>query len=186
MSYVIYYSNYCENSKNVIKKLNQYPGIHWLCIDKRVKENNSTYIILENGEKVLLPPSITRIPAMLSLKDYSIIYGNDILNSFSAALETQVKVATKNNMEPVAFSFSGNNGVVSDFFSSWNLPASELSAAEGNGGMDQMHHYVNVNYVDNVSQQFPSKESYEKKSRMNPDMTIEKLMEKRNNEIKWN
>jgi hypothetical protein len=183
MSYVIYYSNYCENSKKTIKSLNSQQDIHWLCIDKRVKEKDGTYIVLENGQKVLLPPAVTRIPAMLSLRDYSITYGNDIIGIFSTRMETQVKVATKNNMEPVAFSFSsGNSSVVSDSFSSWDLDSSELSA-QGNGGIHQMHNYVDVNYIDQISGQV-SKDSYEKKSKMDESVTIDRLRQQREQELR--
>jgi hypothetical protein len=183
MSYVIYYSNYCENSKKTIKSLNSQQDIHWLCIDKRVKEKDGTYIVLENGQKVLLPPAVTRIPAMLSLRDYSITYGNDIIGIFSTRMETQVKVATKNNMEPVAFSFSGgNSSVVSDSFSSWELDSSQLSA-QGNGGVHQMHNYVDVNYIDNISGQV-SKDSYEKKSKMDESVTIDRLRQQREQELR--
>lgn len=183
MSYVIYYSNYCENSKKTIKSLNSQQDIHWLCIDKRVKEKDGTYIVLENGQKVLLPPAVTRIPAMLSLRDYSITYGNDIIGIFSTRMETQVKVATKNNMEPVAFSFgAGNGSVVSDSFSSWDLDSSQLSA-QGNGGIHQMHNYVDVNYIDQISGQV-AKDSYEKKSKMDESVTIDRLRQQREQELR--
>jgi hypothetical protein len=183
MSYVIYYSNYCENSKKTIKALNSQQDIHWLCIDKRVKEKEGTYILLENGQKVLLPPAITRIPAMLSLRDYRIIYGNDIIANFNTRIETQVQVATKNNMEPVAFSFgAGNSSVVSDSFSSWDLDSTQLSA-QGNGGMHQMHNYVDVNYMDHISGQV-SKDSYEKKSKLDESVTIDRLREQREKELR--
>lgn len=182
MSYVIYYSNHCENSKKTIKALNSQPDIHWLCIDNRVKEPSGTYIVLETGQKVLLPPAITRIPAMLSLKDYNIIYGNDIHQCFSKRMDSQVKVATQNNMEPTAFSFgNGNSNVVSDSFSSWDLNASDLEA-RGNGGIDQMHSYANVNYVDSISGTV-AKESYEKKPKMDENI-INQLQQQRDQELR--
>jgi hypothetical protein len=185
MSYVIYYSNYCENSKKIIKALNSQKGIHWLCIDKRTKEGNNTYILLENGQKVVLPPNINRIPALLSLSTYQTTFGNDILGLFSQRIEQQTATATQGNMEPVAFSFGGGGmgGVSSDFFSSWDLSPDQLSA-KGDGGIVQMHNYVGINHTDSISQ--PVAESdYKKGSRSgNTDSEMERLMAQRAADLK--
>ena len=58
MSSILYYSNNCEPSKKLIKTISSIKkikdDIHFLCVDKRVKENNgATYIILENSQKVI-------------------------------------------------------------------------------------------------------------------------------------
>jgi hypothetical protein len=168
MSHVIYYSNYCENSKKIIKALNSQRGIHWLCIDKRTKEGNTTYILLENGQKVVLPPNINRIPALMSLETYQVTFGNDILARFSARVEQQVAVATKGNMEPMAFSFGsgggGFGGVSSDSYSSWDLNPDQLSA-KGDGGISQMHSYVSVNHMDSISATPTNESDYKKGSR---------------------
>jgi hypothetical protein len=185
MSNVIYYSNYCENSKKIIKALNSQKDIHWLCIDKRTKEGNNTYILLENGQRVLLPPNINRIPALLSLTTYQTTFGNEILGIFSSKIETQTAVATKGNMEPMAFSFGsgGGAGVVSDFYSSWDLNTEQL-AATGNGGMMQMHNYVGINHTDNISSSL-SESDYKKGSRSgNTDAEMERLMAQRAADLK--
>ena len=52
MSKLLYYSNYCENSKkllSIVVKSNIKNDIHFICVDKRVQRNNKTYIILENN-----------------------------------------------------------------------------------------------------------------------------------------
>ena len=185
MSNVIYYSNYCENSKKIVKALNSQKDIHWLCIDKRVKEGNTTYILLENGQKVVLPPNINRIPALLSLSTYQTTFGNDILGMFSSRVEQQTAVATQGNMEPVAFSFGGGGGggVASDFYSSWDLNPDQLSAT-GNGGMMQMHSYVGINHTDSISQPINESE-YKKGSRSgNTDAEMERLMAQRAADLK--
>jgi hypothetical protein len=180
MSNVIYYSNYCENSKKIIKALKSLKEIHWVCIDKRVKEGNTTYILLENGQKLVLPPNINRIPALLSLSTYQTTFGNDILGMFSSRVEQQTAVATQGNMEPMAFSFGGGGGggVSSDFYSSWDLAPDQLTAT-GNGGMAQMHNYVGVNYTDTISQPI-SESEYKKESRSgNAESEMERLMAQR-------
>ena len=61
MSCILYYSKYCEISKKYIQVLSKSQSqnkIHFICIDKRIKdENNKTYIVLENGQKIILPES---------------------------------------------------------------------------------------------------------------------------------
>ena len=50
MSCVLYYSNYCGFSKNILTKLsrsNIKSDIHFLCVDKRVISDNKTYIVFD-------------------------------------------------------------------------------------------------------------------------------------------
>ena len=57
MSSILYYSNFCEHSKKLlhsISNLGDSSNIHFICIDRREKDNNNkTYIILENGQKMI-------------------------------------------------------------------------------------------------------------------------------------
>jgi uncharacterized protein YukJ len=149
MSCILYYSKYCEISKNylqLLSKSNVQKDIHFICIDKRVKEaNNKTYIILDNGQKIILPENITRVPALLLLTEgYKVLYGESILGHLKPREEIQVRQATQNNMEPMAFSFGGGfNDIVSDQFSFLDQQPEDLEA-KGNGGMRQMHNYVDL------------------------------------------
>ena len=154
MSCILYYSKYCEVSKKylqLLSKSNAQKDIHFIFIDKRVKEaNNKTYIILENGQKIILPENVTRVPALLLLtKGYQVLYGEQILEYLKPRQEVEVRQATQNNMEPMAFSFGGGGGggfsdVVSDQYSFLDQAPEDLEA-KGNGGMRQMHNYVDLN-----------------------------------------
>ena len=84
MSYILYYSKYCEVSKKyleLLSKSNIQKEIHFICIDKRtIDANNKTFIILENGQKIILPENVTRVPALLLLNQgYNVLYGEKIL-----------------------------------------------------------------------------------------------------------
>lgn len=152
MSYILYYSKYCEVSKKYLQMLSKsdyQKDIHFICIDKRVKDaNNKTYIILENQQKIILPENVTKVPALLLLNQgYQVLYGEQILQQLKPRQQQEIKVATQNNMEPMAFSLGGGGGfgdIVSDKYSFLDQDSSELSA-EGNGGMRQMHNYVDLN-----------------------------------------
>jgi len=149
MSSILYYSKYCEVSKKYLQTLsksNVQKDIHFICIDKRVKEGNKTYIILDNGQKIILPENVTRVPALLLLNQgYTVLYGEQILQHLKPRQEVEVRQATKNNMEPMAFSFGGGLGdIVSDQYSFLDQAPEDLEA-KGNGGMRQMHNYVDLN-----------------------------------------
>jgi hypothetical protein len=152
MSCILYYSKYCDFCKKYLQLLSKSPSqndIHFICIDKRVKDaNNKTYIILENGQKIILPENVTKVPALLLLtKGYEVLYGEQILQYLKPRQQQEVRQATQNNMEPMAFSLGGGGGfgdIVSDQYSFLDQNPDELSA-EGNGGMRQMHNYVDLN-----------------------------------------
>ena len=149
MSSILYYSKYCEVCTKYLKLLSKSESqkdIHFICIDKRVKENNKTYIILENNQKIILPENVTKVPALLLLtQGYQLLYGEQILQHFKPKQHQEIKQATQNNMEPMAFSFGGGMGdIVSDTYSFLDQGPDDLEA-KGNGGMRQMHNYVDLN-----------------------------------------
>ena len=104
MSSILYYSNFCEPSKKLLQtvtKTGVAKDIHFICIDQRVKDNGKIFIVLQNGQKIIMPENVTRVPALLLLsQNYKVIYGDDIYQHFRPAQDVQVKKATKNNMEP--------------------------------------------------------------------------------------
>ena len=83
MSCILYYSNYCEHSKSLLQSISKKTptkDIHFICIDKRTKDaNNKIYIILENGQKIIMPENINRVPALLLLNQgYKVLYGESM------------------------------------------------------------------------------------------------------------
>jgi hypothetical protein len=158
MSSILYYSKYCEVSKKylqLLSKSNVQKDVHFICIDKRIKDsNNKTYIVLDNGQKIILPENVTRVPALLLLtQGYNVLYGDQIIQHLKPRQEVEVKQATQNNMEPMAFSLGGGD-IVSDQYSFLDQAPEDLEA-KGNGGMRQMHNYVDLNtaFSGQISQQ---------------------------------
>ena len=82
MSCILYYSNFCNNCKKLLTSLsksNRKNDVHFICIDKRIQKNNKTYVVLENGEEILLPGEIKGVPALLLIREnYRILYGDEI------------------------------------------------------------------------------------------------------------
>jgi hypothetical protein len=183
MSSILYYSNFCEHSKKLLQTLSKSgisKDIHFICIDKRVKDNNNkTYIVLENGQKIVMPENVNRVPALLLLNQgYNVLYGESILQHLKPKQEMAIKKATNNNLEPSAFSFDGGFGcIVSDQYSFLDQDADSLSAV-GNGGMRQMHNYVDLNFMDNLNINTPTDEQEYKNANRIAENSTENMMKK--------
>ena len=153
MSSIVYYSNFCEKSKRLLQVLAKSAcskDIHFLCIDKREKSQDGvTHLILDNGDKILLPPQVNRVPALLLLnRGNQILYGDQILQYLTPVENEMKQVATNNNGEPAPFSLTSDfmgHGVTSDTYSFWDQTSDEL-LAKGNGGMRQMYNYSTIDY----------------------------------------
>ena len=189
MSSILYYSNYCQHSKKLLESVSKssvaHKDIHFICIDRREKgPNNKTYIVLDNGQKIIMPENVSRVPALLLLNQgYNVLYGDAIMQHLKPRQEIEVKKATQNNMEPMAFSFSGGGfgDVVSDSYSFLDQNPEDLQA-KGNGGTRQMHNYVDLNYSSSIST--PADDfDYKNANKVPSDLTIEKLQEQRNSEL---
>ena len=165
--------------------------IHFICIDKRVKDaGGKVYILLQNGQKIIMPENVTRVPALLLLnQNYKVIYGDDIYTHLRPQVQQQVKEATKNNMEPVNFqdgfgAFGGfGAGVVSDSYSFLDQSDTELSV-KGDGGLRQMHNYVTLNDSMNLSMKLPTDDyDYNGDKMKEGEMSVEALQRRREEEL---
>jgi hypothetical protein len=187
MSIVLYYSNFCQNSKSLLQVLANTKlkeELHYLCIDNRVrKPNGAIYIILENRQEIILPPNISKVPAAMFLhRNNQVIFGKENIINELRPQETYINnVATNFNGEPNAFSFgggfSGYGGVISDNYSFLDQGADELTA-KGNGGMRQIHHYATLNYNDKIN--CPPEDYTPNKI---GNVSVEKLQQERNSSI---
>ena len=185
MSSILYYSNYCQNCKDllqIVSKSGIKDEIHFICLDNRVKHSNgATYVVLANNQEILLPPTITKVPALLLLnRGHHVLFGDDIKNHLEPKEIALNNVATKNNGEPLAFAFgsAGGYGVASDNYSFLDQNSEDLSA-KGNGGMRQQHHYATPDAAYMIETP-PDTYAPDKIG----DQSIEKLQQSRANDIK--
>lgn len=185
---ILYYSNYCKHSKNVIgilTKNNMNDKLSFICIDNRKKDpqTNQTYISLENGSKVILPPNVQRVPVLLCVKkSYQLIYGNDILKYFHRDIKQANLNATQFEGEPSAYSFIGSSGgtnIFSEKFTSYSMTPDELSA-KGVSSNRPLYNYVS--YSDKVEVINTPDDTY-KPDKIGSDLTIDQLQQQRMNEI---
>jgi hypothetical protein len=186
MSSILYYSNFCEHSKKLLQTLSKTQAskdIHFICIDKRTKgPDNKIYLVLESGQKIVMPENVTKVPALLLLNNnYQVLYGDNIYNHLKPAQEVITRQATSNNMEPMAFSLGGGC-IASDQYSFLDMDSDALNT-KGDGGMRQMHNYVPLNYSDTISTPTDEHDYKQSRSAGGQEMTIEKLQQMREQEI---
>jgi hypothetical protein len=193
MSCILYYSNFCEPSKKLIQtvsKTQNVNNIHFVCIDKRVKDSNGkVFIVLQTGQQLLMPESVTRVPALLLLnQNYKVIYGDDIYKHLRPQVNQEIKQATKNNMEPITHqdgfsSFGGfSGGIVSDNYSFLDQNDSELSV-KGDGGLRQMHSYVTLSESNNLSMSLPKDDVEYNNKIKEGETSMEALQRRRDEEL---
>ena len=154
MGSVLYYSNYCDNSKKLLGYLSKSSiknNLHYVCIDRRLKKNNAIYVILENNQELLLPHTINAVPALLLINDnYKVLFGDSIKTYLKPINEIQNNISTNFNGEPSAFSLGdGLTGVVSDNYSFLDQSSEDLSA-KGNGGLRQLRNYATLEHKDSI------------------------------------
>ena len=183
MSYILYYSTFCSNSCDIIKKLSNSQiknDIHFISIDNRIKKaDGSIYIILKNQSEIILPHTVDKVPALLLLnRGNQVIFGNNILEHLQP-VRTGVEKRTV-NLEPMSFSFNDMNscGVTSDNFSFLDQTADDLSA-KGQGGLRQLRNNVTWEAQDNI--ETPPEDYVPNKV---GEISIEKIQQERNQSLK--
>lgn len=113
---IFYYSNYCKHSQKVLQllvKANLTNEINFICIDKRGRDPNTNqlFVILENGDRVLMPPNVHSVPSLLLVKEqYRVIYGDDVLKHYESRIVNDKMTATNFNGEPMGYSLGASNG----------------------------------------------------------------------------
>lgn len=188
MSSILYYSNFCDKCKTVLRlvgKSDIQKDMHFICIDKRFKDNQTggTYVILENEQKIVLPPQVQKVPAMLLLKEGNrVIFGNEITEKIQPKEEYTNAKATGFNGEPSAFSMGNDNaggfGVASDNYSYWDQDSDDL-LAKGNGGTRQMYNYATVDHKTSIETP-PDDWSPDKVQ----EGSVQKMEEQRNSDLR--
>jgi hypothetical protein len=185
---ILYYSLYCKHSQKIIQFLakgNLTNQLNCICIDRREHDpkTNQTYIVLETGKKVIMPPNVHSVPALLLIKhNYRVILGEEIIQHFQPKVKEQNNSATQFNGEPVGFRFnSSNNGtnIMSEQFTYYNMTPEDLSA-KGRGGNRPLYNYVSADQ-DAMTINTPPDTYHPDKIATN--VTVDVLQQNRNTDI---
>ena len=184
---VLYYSNYCKHSQELLKLLQKQGlinNLELINIDYRYIKDNITYLKLQNNQAVPLPPMINCVPTLCLMPNYEILSGSKIVNYFKPIHDNISQERDTLNMEPNPYCLDketiGSYGVSSDNFSFYDSNQDELSAS-GNGGMRQMYNYASIENINSHDETIytPQDEGREKKI----NMSLEQLQQQRNMEI---
>jgi hypothetical protein len=167
--------------ENLVNQLN------CICIDKRQRDSftNQTYILLDNGQKIMLPPNVHSVPALLLVKqNYRVVLGDDILPILHPLVKKQRDAAVAHTGgEPMAFSIGGGGGsmsnVVSEKYTSVDLTPEELSAK----GMSNNRELLNYVPADHSNFTIPTPPDNYRPDKIGSGVSLDDLQQKRNSEI---
>ena len=185
---ILYYSNYCKHCQKLLQtlvKANMSNKISFICIDKRIVDpnTNQTYIVLENSSRVIMPPNLNSVPALLLIKqNYKLLLGDDIIKHYHPEMKALNQKATNNNGEPMAFPLIASNGgtnIVSEQYTMYNMTPDELSA-KGRGGNRQMYNYVSAG--DDIKFIETPADNY-RPDKLSNSVTIDTLQQQRMDEV---
>lgn len=184
---ILYYSNHCPHSQKVVHYISRAGLINKLnaiCVDNRTVDQNTgqVFIQLENGKKVMLPPNVHSVPALLVVKrNYSAIFGGDIIAHFEPDVKEQTDKAQQNNGEPIGVSIASSSAgvaIVSEQYTLYDLTPDDLSA-KSRSNKRPMYNYVSAD--NHMAYQIPTPPDTYRPDKV--DQTLESIEQKRNSEI---
>lgn len=153
---IIYYSSNC---KNCIKLLNEIgnkkiENTLYFSVDTRESINNQTFLILENGSRVLLPINITQVPSLLIIDEKSnkntLKVGKEIYDYLELTNNTNI-MKKKDEIDIKTYELIGKrDAIISDTFSYLSTSADDL-LAEGSGGLEQIHNYSTLDALHSIN-----------------------------------
>jgi hypothetical protein len=184
---ILYYSNYCNNCKQVLEFIRQNSLIDKLAcvsIDKRIRDpvSGQYQIELENGKRAILPPNVHSVPALLVVKDnYRAIFGGEIITYLTPKI--RASVMAEFNGEPMGFAIGSsvaNANIVSEQFTPYDMSPEDLSA-KGSGSTRQLYNYVSANH--DMSYKIPTPPDNYRPNKLDESATIDNLQKQRNMEV---
>lgn len=185
---VLYYSNYCPNSQKVLQYVSKNgltEKLNCICIDKRSRDPNTGQISvqLENGRKLLMPPNVHSVPALLLVKkNYNAIFGGEIITHLAPSVKSSMPDSLQINGEPMGISLSSSSGgtnIVSEQYTLYGALPEELSA-KGNGTSRAMYNYVSAN-IDGFS--IPTPPDTYRPDKVSQSVTLDSLQQIRDTDI---
>jgi hypothetical protein len=129
-------------------------SIHFICIDQRSRASNGQTYIICNNEQLILPPPVTRVPALYFSDTHKVLFGDDIYKYLLPKEAEITHVATSGQGEPECFSMN-QMSQLSDMYSYLDQSAEDMSA-KGNGGIRQLRHFSALD--ENTSIQTPDED----------------------------
>lgn len=186
---ILYYSNHCPHSQKIIHFISRaglIDKMNAICIDKRTVDPNSgqIYISLENGKKIMLPPNVQSVPALLIGKqNYRTVFGKDIMAYFEPLTKEKTNEAQQHQGEPIGISLAASSAGVaihSEQYTLYDLSPDDLSA-KSTSTKRPMYQYVSAQSHEPF--QIPTPPDTYRPDKLDSSLTIETLEQKRNTEV---
>jgi 5-keto 4-deoxyuronate isomerase len=186
---ILYYSNHCPHSQKILHYISRaglIDKLNAICIDKRTVDPNSgqIYISLENGKKIMLPPNIQSVPALLIVKqNYRALFGKDIMAYFEPGVKERTQQAQQQQGEPVGISLAASSAGVaihSEQYTLYDLSPDDLSA-KSTSAKRPMYQYVSAQ--SHQPFQIPTPPDTYRPDKVDSSLTVEALEQKRNTEV---
>jgi len=187
---VLYYSNYCKYSQNVIQHVVKHQlieKISCISIDKRRRDhqNNHLQIVLENGKVLYLPPNVQSVPALLlTKKNHTVLFGDKqiiqyLKETYGNSAETASPILQFNGGEPSGFAFASATTSGSEKYTNYDMNPEDLLSKSTSKYRD-LRNFVSADH--NVGTIHAPPETY-KPNKISQDITIEDLQKQRETEI---
>jgi len=186
---ILYYSNHCPNCQKVVHVISRaglIDKLNAICIDKRSVDPHSgqMFIQLENGKKIMLPPNIQSVPALLVVKEnYRALFGKDILSYFEPVVKQKTEQAQQQNGEPIGMPLlqsSAGVSIHSEQYTLYDLSPDDLSA-KSTSVKRPMYDYVSAQ--NHQVYQIPTPPDTYRPDKVDSSLTLEVLEQKRNTEV---
>jgi len=149
---ICYYSNFCDPSKKLLQKIAKTKlkhELHFICIDKRQRDSRGQTIVFLENDQVVLPPQVTKVPALFLIESKRVLFENDIYDYLLPKEVSINQIETNGNGEPECYSLS-QMSKMSDSYSFWDQAPEDLTT-KGHGGMRQMHNFVPLDESYSIS-----------------------------------
>jgi len=186
---ILYYSNHCPHSQKILHYISRaglIDKLNAICIDKRTVDPQSgqIYISLENGKKIMLPPNVQSVPALLIVKqNYRALFGKDIMAYFEPGVKERTQQAQQQQGEPVGISLAASSAGVaihSEQYTLYDLSPDDLSA-KSTSAKRPMYQYVSAQ--SHQPFQIPTPPDTYRPDKVDSSLTVEALEQKRNTEV---
>ena len=183
MPVIVYYSSVCEKCIKLFNAIGskKLENTMFFSVDTREVVGNQTYLILSNGARVLLPINVTQVPSLLIIdeatKKNTLKTGNEIYSFFNLT-KNNTSTQQQDFSDPMAFQLN-YKPIASDTFSFLESSSDDL-LAEGNGGLQQLHHYSTLDSIHNI--QTPP-DNYTANTISNDAQSIDEIKRERDTQI---
>jgi len=181
---ILYYSNACPNSRKLLEYItrnNLIDVLNCICIDNRKRDPNTgqTFIYLQNGKCVLMPPNVQAVPALLIRKEnFRTIYAKDIIAHLNPIVSSQISEMNKlNGGEPMPMQLTGSTASANIMSEKFTFYGGSL---EGKGLSNP--NYASIHTLSAFTIPTPD-ETYRPNKINEGDITIDMLKNKRDADI---